>query len=423
MKLLVLTQYYPPETGAPQNRYADLTRRLAARGHDVEVITALPNYPTTSVLEGYEGRANTVETLAGVRVARVDLHVPRNRSTRERIRCYGSFAMNVARYGPRLVNAPDVIVMESPPLTVALAGVRLARYFRVPLVTNVSDLWPDSITAVGVKLPAVALKAARALEMWMYRNSALILGQTQGIVDDIKTRVETRVELFPNGADIAAYQPPLARDVLRAEFGWAPDQFVVGYAGVIGMAQALDQIIDAAKLLPSNLPVHVALFGDGPEKDRLIRRVEQEGIANTRLYGRLPSERMPHLQAAFDAGLVPLANQPLFEGARPSKMFEIMAAARPLVVCARGEAPLIAEHGAGGKAGIVVPPEDPQSLATALEWLAQHPTEATEMGKRGRITVEQDFDRDRIAERIEQLLLSVANRKPLRAKRAVATKA
>lgn len=413
MNVLVLTQYYPPETGAPQNRLSDLARRLVARSHQVEVLTALPNYPANAILPGYEGRANTREDLDGIPVARVGLHVPRDRSTRERVRCYVSFALNALRYGPRLVSAPDVILLESPPLTVALAGARLARHFGAPLVCNVSDLWPASIVALGVPLPAPALWAAGRLERWMYERSALILGQTDGIVEDIGARVQTPVRLFPNGVDLDAYEGPLERDAVRAAFGWTPGQFVVGYAGVLGMAQALDQVVDAAKRLLDVVPLHIALFGDGPERERLARRVEAEGVTNVRLYPHQPRERMPHVQSAFDAGLVPLAKGKLFEGARPSKMFEVMAAARPLVVCARGEAASIAEEVPGGPAGVVVPPEEPEALARGLRWLVEHDPEAAEMGHRGRALVEARFDRERIAAEVERLLLSVIEGRPV----------
>lgn len=413
VRLLILTQYYPPETGAPQNRLSDLARRFDERGHEVEILTALPNYPTNQILPGYEGRENEHDAIDGIRVARVGLHVPKDKSTKERIRCYVSFAMNALWHGPRLVSRPDVILMESPPLTVALAGVRLARYFSAPLVSNISDLWPASVVELGLAVPAPMIWGATRMEHWMYNRSALVFGQTDGIVENIRARVETPVRLFPNGVDLDAYDGVLRRDAVRERFGWEPGQFVVGYAGVLGMAQALDQVLDAAVMVRDLPDLHIAVFGDGPERERLVDRVEREAITNVTLYGRQPREEMPHIQAAVDASLVPLAKGPLFEGARPSKMFEIMAAARPLVVCACGEAAAITEAAPGGAAGVVVPPEEPAKLAQALRWLQYHREEAAVMGKRGCELARTHFDRSQIALQIEAILECVVRREPI----------
>lgn len=409
MRIAILTQYYPPETGAPQNRLSDLARRLVARGHDVQVLTALPNYPGNAVLPEYRGRQNTVEMLDGVRVARVALVVPRRKTFAGRMASYLSFAANARLRGPRLLNPVDVLLMESPPLFLALGGVGLARALGARLVTNVSDLWPQSAVELGVIGPGPLLAAARRLEAWMYRRSALITAQTEGIADDIRRRFpDQRVVLFPNGVDVDAYDAPLDRGGVRKQFGWPDESFVIGYAGVFGHAQALDQVLDAAKLLGDPEAIHFSLFGDGPCRQALERRLAVERIPSVRIYPRQAAERMPALQAAFDAGVVPLRRGRLFEGARPSKMFEIMAAGRPVVLCARGEAKAIIDDADGGPAGIVVPPEEPAELAAAVRSLVLKRDEAVEMGCRGQDLVRRRFDRAAIAIDMEKVLLEVA---------------
>jgi glycosyltransferase involved in cell wall biosynthesis/ubiquinone/menaquinone biosynthesis C-methylase UbiE len=408
VRLAILTQYYPPETGAPQNRLSDLARRLTARGHEVQVLTALPNYPGDAVLREYRGRENTVEILDGVRVARVGLLVSRRKTFARRMACYLSFALNARRHGPRLLGPADVLLMESPPLFLALAGVGLARTLGAPLVTNVSDLWPESAVALGVIGPGALLRMAERLEAWMYRRSALITAQTEGIADDIRRRFpDARVVLFPNGVDLDAYDRPLDRAAIRREFGWDDDVFVLGYTGVFGHAQALDQILDAARLLEGVEGVHFALIGDGPCREALERRIAGERLRSVRVYPRQPAWRMPSVQAALDAGLVPLRRGRLFEGTRPSKMFEVMAAARPVVLCARGEAEAIVTGAAGGPAGIVVPPEEPAELAAAIRSLLLKRDEAAEMGRQGQQLVRQRFDRAITAVQIERVLLDV----------------
>jgi glycosyltransferase involved in cell wall biosynthesis len=241
----------------------------------------------------------------------------------------------------------------------------------------------------------------------MYRSAAAVMGQTQGIVEEIQRRVPgKRVELYPNGVDVRAYARPLDRAGARASFGWRDDTFVIGYAGVLGHAQALGQVLDAARLLADVPNVHFAFFGDGPCRGEIENRIEREKIVSACVYPRQPAARMPDLQAAFDAGLVPLARGKVFEGARPSKMFEILAAARPVILCGRGEARRIVEGPTNGPAGVSVDPEDPPALAVAIRRLMADRADATAMGERGRTYVFSTFDRERIARGVEKLLLA-----------------
>ena len=406
MRIVILTQYYPPETGAPQNRLSDLARRLHAFGHDVAVLTALPNYPGDEVYPAYLGRENTVDELEGIRVARVGLYVPRRKTFARRILNYLTFAANALRHGRRLVTGADVLLMESPPLFLGLAAVPLARRFGATLVTNVSDLWPRSALELGIIGPGFTLRSAERLEAWLYRHSRLITGQTRGIVSDIQRRFPAAdVILFPNGVDLAAYEGEFDRDAIRREFRWSPETFVVGYTGVLGHAQALDQVLDAAPHLRDRGDIHIALFGDGPCRDAIASRLAKERLRPVSLYPRQAATRLPGILAALDAGLVPLANKPLFEGARPSKMFEIMAAGKPVILCARGEAAAVLTTGGGTPAGIICPPEAPAALAAAIVRLSSSADLAQEMGCAGRRIVKSHFDREIIARQFEAALL------------------
>jgi glycosyltransferase involved in cell wall biosynthesis len=236
----------------------------------------------------------------------------------------------------------------------------------------------------------------------------LVTGQTVGIIEDIRRRFpDKKVLLFPNGVDVGAFAGPLDRAGVRQEFAWAEGVFVIGYTGVLGHAQALGQVLDAAKLLGSDFPVHFAFFGDGPCREELVRRIEGEGLRTAKVYPHQPTVRMPHIQAALDAGLVPLARGSLFEGARPSKMFEIMAAGRPLVLCARGESVQVMASAPGGPAGLAAPPEEPVHLAECVRSLVSDRPRAREMGARGASLVRERFDRERIALDLEAALLKL----------------
>jgi glycosyltransferase involved in cell wall biosynthesis len=414
MKLLVLTQYYPPESGAPQNRLSDLAKRLHRRGHQIEVLTALPNYPGNVIFPEYVGRANTVEVLDDVRVARVGILVPRDGSVKQRLRGYLSFAANALFRGPRLVSRPDILMMESPPLFSALAGIPLSRLLRARFVPNISDLWPKSAVEMGMVRPGPSLKAAELLEAAMYRSAALVTVQTAGIQADIKRRFPSvRVELYPNGVDMDMFgrSSPEARSVIRREYGWGDATTVFGYTGLLGLAQALEQVLSALEKIPSGHDVHVAFFGDGPRRTALEARIREHGITRARVYGLVPRDRIADVQNAMDVGLVPLADSPVFHMARPSKMFEFMAAARPIILCARGEAVDIVEND-GAPCGLAVPPERPEALAAAMQVLAANAGTRRQMGAVGRALVAGRFDRDAIARSVESILVEAASRKP-----------
>jgi glycosyltransferase involved in cell wall biosynthesis len=405
MRLALLTQYYPPETGPAQNRLSDLARRFVGFGHRVEVLTTLPSYPGDEVLPAYRGRENMVEVMDGVRVARVGSYVPKEKTFTRRMANYLSFAGNAALRGPWLLHRADVLLMESPPLFLALAGIPLARLLGARLWVNVSDLWPRSAVELGMIGPGPALRAAEALEAAMYRSAAVVTGQTEGIVEDIRARFpRARVALHPNGVDVAAFRQPLDRAALRREFGWPDDLFVIGYAGLMGYAAAADQVVAAAELLRDLPRVHFAFFGHGPCKRDMEEHTARAGLTNVRFYPHQPTERMPHLQAAFDAGLATLCRARLCEGTRPAKMFEIMAASRPLVLTGRGEVRRIFDATPGGPPGVIAPPEEPAVLAQQIRALVADPAAAAAMGRRGRDYVFAEFDREVITRRTESLV-------------------
>lgn len=411
MRLTILTQYYPPEAGAPQRRLSDLADRLVARGHAVQVLTALPSYPGDRVFPEYSGRENSVEQVGGVRVARVGVYVaPLRKTTIQRLRNYGTFAWNAARRGRALLAPTDVVFMESPPLTLAPAGVRLAAELRVPLVSNISDIWPQTAVELGVLRPGPMLHAAEWLERWTYRRSAALTGQTEGICAHLRRMAPDKpLHFFPNGVNLASYAATSDREETRRRFGWQPHEFVVGYTGLFGYAQALHQVIDAGSRLEPTDHVRIVLFGDGPCRSELEARLADEAIRHVTIYRAQPPSGMPSIQSGLDAGLVPLAAKPIFEGARPSKLLEIMAAGKPVVFCGRGEAARLVTGVTEGPAGVVVPPESPEDLAAAIRRLAADGPACAAMGRAGRRLIERDFDRGRIADGLEAFLLQVVD--------------
>lgn len=388
-------------------RWSDLAGRLASWGHQVKVLTALPNYPSTEVLPGWEGRSGETTMEDGAQVARLSLFVPRERSFLARMTNYLSFAAHALARGEEYLYPCDVLMMESPPLFLGMAAVPLARRMGARFVVNVSDLWPRTAVEMGIVRPGLGLRAADVLEKELYRSADLVMGQTEGIIEDIRGRFpEVRTALFPNGVDCDRFRPGQS-DEVRAEMGWSNDEIVFGYAGVLGHAQALGQVLDAAAMLRDRPDIRVVLVGDGPERKNFVERVRRERLDRVSILPRQPADRMPAFQSAFDVGLVTLADRKVFAGARPSKCFEIMASGRPVLLCARGEAARVVESAPGGPAGKIVPPERPAELAEAMRDLARDQALRETLGRRGRALVERDFERRSIAVQVESLLEAI----------------
>jgi len=394
MRVLFLTQYYPPEIGAAQHRLASWACTLKRAGHAVTVLTALPNYPRGRIFEQYRGRMWMEEEVAGIRVIRAWIYATKSKRFVPGVLSYLSFMVTATVLEMCRAGAQDWVVVEMPPLFLGIAGLLLSKLKRAKLVLNVSDLWPESAVALGVLRNRLVIRLAELLGRFLYRQATLITGQTQGIVDGIRARCPEGVPvwLIPNGADVEAFLTTSQGDPssgIRKEFG-LEGKFVVGYAGLHGLAQGLETLIQAARILADHKDVVFAFFGDGPEKERLIRLSDELHLTNVRFYPPQPSARMPEVYSLFDVALVPLKAHSLFKGALPSKMFEAMAAGVPVVVAIRGEAQALMEQ---AEAGICVEPENAQAILQ----LYVDPILRRRMGANGRRYVEQYFDRTEIA--------------------------
>ena len=396
MRLVILTQYYRPETGAPQNRLADLARRARERGHEVIVLTAMPNYPSGTVRADHRRRLVASDEIDGVRVLRSWIHGHRGRGTVHQLLAYASFAASSLLTAPFRVRRADVLLWESPPLFLAPTAELLARRMRARLVMNVSDLWPETAIDLGMIRGPRLVRFFMAMARRSYQRSDLVTGQTEGILEGIEAVAPgTPTLLVPNGVDCERFGPQSRDEELAARLGLAPGRRVVAYAGNFGRAQALEQVVAAAQqLLAARDDLVVLLVGDGPVKPAIVEAAR--GIDPDRLLLRpsVDAAEMPRLLGLIDVAVVPLADQPVFEGARPSKMFELLAAGVPFVFCGRGEgADLVVASGAAR----VVPPQAPDQLAVALgELLDLDRDERAQMVEAGRAWVRERFDREAI---------------------------
>jgi len=402
--VLFLTQYFPPEIGAAQTRLFELGQELSGLGWDVEVLTALPNYPTGRVFNGYDPTTPVKESIGRLSVVRVPLR-PAQKGFVDRLWCYFSFIQSAIRWGPRLCAKPDVLFVESPPLFIGHAGVRLSRRWGVPMVFNVSDLWPESAKTMGVVKNPLVLTAAEALELSYYRRAALVTGTADGIIESIRRRCpSTPAEVITNGVDVDRFGPQCADEAARLLLG-EQDRITFTYAGVMGMAQGLDLILDVATAVRDLTQVQFVLVGDGAERESLQRRIESDGLHNVRLLRPQPKERIPALLAMSSVAFHVLKFSIM--GAVPSKIYEAMASGLPILFAGGGEG---ARRVQKAGAGLVVPYSDVIGLEKAVRRLAADPVLRCELGSAGRSAAEKLYSREEIAKRLHELLLGVIHR-------------
>jgi len=409
MRILIFTQHFAPETAATGRRALDLAESLAGRGHHVTVLTGVPNHPSSLGRPFCERAPRREIVAAGYSVLRIPVFRSENTRTLHRLLTYATFAISAAWAGLRQP-APDVILAVSP-LPTGLAALPAHWMRRVPLVFDLQDIWPDSALAVGVMRPCLALRLLRRLERFFYRRCALIVGITEGFRRYlIQLGMEpARVAVIHNGVDWQAFSTRVAGRQSRKSHH--PDgKFVVGYAGNIGLAQGLATLLDATDALRAS-PVKFLLVGEGTDKARLQKLARIRGLENVEFLDGVPREHIAPILASCDALLLILRRDPLFEITIPSKLYEYMAAGKPILCSVGGEAARLV---ARARCGLPVEPSNGAALARAVEKLRSAPASRREMGRRGKRSARESFSRDSLMADYAELVegLASATRKP-----------
>lgn len=348
MKLLIFTQYYPPEMGAPQARLSELAERLNALGHEIHVLTAFPNYPKGKIFEGYNGFSKK-EYINNIQVHRVWISPSKSKSLIKRLLSYFSFVVTSSIYGIFNLKKYDFIFVESPPLFITFAVLFINLKCRSKIIFNVSDLWPDSALDMGLVSKNWKYYIMKGLERFSYKNSYFISAQAPSIVNEIKktTKNNKPVVLLSNGVDINKFNP-LRKDMgLKSKFN-LDGYFVFVYAGLLGMAQGLHQIIEIAKKFDKEniKTVKFLIVGDGPVKDDLINQVNNLDLDNVVFSEPIERDKVPVLLASMDAAIIPLLTA--IKGAVPSKIYEAMASGLPILFIGEGDARHILREGQVG---------------------------------------------------------------------------
>lgn len=408
MRVLYVSQYFPPEMGAPAARVDELSREWVREGHEVTVLTAFAHHPVGKKAPADRFRWTRREGRGGVDVVRAYVWATPNRGRVRRMLSYASFMVSALVVGLARVRRPDVVIATSPQLLCACAGWGLARLFRAPFVFEVRDLWPESILAVAAMGENVLVRGLRRVADFLYRKSERIVTVGEGYARQIRERygvAEEKMDEVPNGIDTSLFIPGPKENEVRREHGWG-ERFVVLYLGTHGMAHALEVVLDAAAQLAGDDDKLFVFVGEGAEKDRLRRLAGERSLPNVRFVDQQPRERVPLYYAACDVGIVPLRDTPLFQDVLPSKIFEYLAMERPILLAVGGQARRLVEASGGG---LYVPPGDAAALAAAVRRAASGSVDLEAMGRRGREYVLRHYDRRVLARRYMAILRRVAN--------------
>lgn len=412
MRILFLSHYFPPEVNAPATRTYEHCRQWVKDGHQVTVVTCAPNHPQGKVYEGYRNRLYQRETRDGINVVRVWTFVTANEGFFKRTLNYLSY-MCSAVVVSLLLPKSDVVLSTSPQFFNGLAGYFVSRLLRIPWILEIRDLWPESIVAVGaIRNPAI-VKMLEWVERFAYHKADRIVPVT----DAFKTYIvgkgieAEKIVVVKNGVDLAQYAPLDGIVSLADELG-VNGKFVVSYFGTHGMAHHLETIFHAAHRLSNSKHVVFLMVGDGAERRALVRMKDTMALDNVMMLEQQPKSRMRELWGLSNVSLVLLKKSDLFKTVIPSKIFESLAMAKPIILGVEGES---AELIQSAQAGICIEPEQADDLAACVLELSQNAERCQELGRNGRTYVAEHFDRTVLARKLCSLIETVSHKSSFQA--------
>ncbi|MDA1316088.1 MAG: glycosyltransferase family 4 protein [Acidobacteria bacterium] len=387
MKVLYVSQYFPPEIGAPAVRVFEMTSRWRAAGADARVLTGFPNHPDGIVPAAYRARFRrgvALEQYQGIPVYRTWLYPAANQGKYRRGANYLSFMLSAALRGMLLRFRPDVVIGTSPQLLCAVAASWVARRLRARFVMEVRDLWPESLEAVGVCSKDSRLyRTLDAVAANLYSKSWKVVGVTESFRQELRNRgvPDDKIAVVLNGVDTEFFRPDVAPAPEREALDELRGKFIVSYIGTHGMAHALETFLDAARLLADDERIQFLTVGGGARLADLKARGREMGLRNVTFLGPRPWAEMPGFLRASDVAVIHLSGSPLFRTVIPSKMFEVMAVGRPIVMGVKGEAAAILDK---ADAGLAITPESPEEMRDAVLRLFRDEQLRRRFGEHGR---------------------------------------
>lgn len=400
MKILFLTDNFPPEVNAPATRTYEHCREWVRNGAEITVITGFPNFPQGKIYPGYTNKWKQEEYIDGIRVIRVWTYITANEGFFKRTLDYISFSVTAFFAG--LSQEFDVIIATTPQFFTALAGRTLAFFKRKPWIMEVRDLWPESIKTVGAMKDNFIIKYLEQEAKWCYQSANKIISVTESFKTEIikKGIKSDKIQVVRNGANLELYQAkPKNKEILKKlDLG---NKMVLGYIGTHGMAHKLDFILDCAKVMAgTDDRYHFLLIGDGAEKHNLKKKIADENIHNVTLLDSVDKHEVVDYLSVLDAAIINLKKSDLFKTVIPSKIFETAAMQIPILIGVDGEARMIVEQ---YNAGLYYEPENMESFLRVTNQLFTSNGLYDDL-KAGGSRLAQAFDRKRLAgEMLEQI--------------------
>lgn len=387
MNLLILCPHFAPDSAPTGEVMTSIAGELAARGHRLHVVTALPWYRHHAIEADWRGSWIRHDEERPGRITRVTPFPTDKRNLLARTFAFAGFTALAGATALASPVRPDAVLAMSPPLTLGLAGWAVARARRVPFVFNIQDVFPDVAVELGLISNPFVIKAASRLEHFAYQHSDAVTVLSDDLRDNVVAKIgdhrAARVRVIPNFVDTKRIAPGPKDNVYRAEHGLT-GKTVVMYAGNVGFSQSLDLMLAAAAALAHDPDIVFVINGGGSAREELQRRAA--GQPNVRFVEMQPRERLPEVLAAADVHVVPL-RAGLARASVPSKLYSILAAGRPIVASVDPGTEVSSVLDRVG-AGVSVPPDDAESFTKAIAQLAAAPDEAARMGAKGRDFVE-----------------------------------
>lgn len=400
MKILFLTDNFPPEVNAPASRTWEHCRQWVEHGDEVTVITCAPNFPVGKVFPGYRNRLWSSETKEGIRIIRVWSYIAPNAGFLRRTLDFISFSVSSFLAG--LFVKADLIVATSPQFFTALSGRTLARVRRKPWVMEVRDLWPESIKTVGAMKDNAIIRYLEREEASCYRSATRITVVTDSFRRELTAKGvdPAKIDVVTNGVDRSLFHPASCKDPLLMRELNLEGKTVVGYIGTHGMAHRLDFVLRCAASLEKSHPhFHFLLIGNGAERANLLRQLGELGLRNVTMLPGVAKDEVARYISLLDVSLVNLRNTPLFRTVIPSKIFENAAMGVPILLGVAGEARAIIERYG---AGVAFEPEDEADFRRRLFEITE--PDRLPFLKEGCLRLAEEYDRPRLAARMQAAL-------------------
>ena len=404
MKIVVLTQNFPPEVGATASRLHRMTKSLAGKGHRVTVITAMPNYPTGRIYDGYRGKIRAVEDMDGVRVVRTWIFPSNSSMFFPRFLSYASFTLSSLIMGIWGMGRQDIVLFDTPPLPLVPTGLVIGRLTGARVIMNVSDIWPEMALQLGYPIGRISLWALKRLESIGYRRADIVTTTNGAAKERINERFpKVRTAVISNGADLRVFDPALRSQKIRDSLGADQGDFLVGYFGLHGLFQGLHVVVEAAERVRDRRRIKFVMVGDGPCKAEIVALAEGKQLDNIRFIDLVDQESIASYVASCDVALVPLAAE--FPSTVPSKVYETLASGVPVVISRGCEGARVVEE---GKAGRTFRPGDSEGLARVLADLESDKNMTAQI-RDNCLHIAKRFDYSRIAEETEAILQAVSD--------------